>query len=67
MLPQKQRLWITTKDVQVLIEKSERHARRLLKRIRRKLKKEPEQPVSFAEFSAYMGIDLLIIYQRLGM
>jgi len=67
MSPQKRRLWITTKEVQIVLECSGRKARRLLERIRRRLKKGHEQPVSFAEFCLYMGVDTEVVYQRLGM
>jgi NADPH-dependent 7-cyano-7-deazaguanine reductase QueF-like protein len=59
-------LWITSKDVQHITERSPRYARRLLERIRRELKKDKLQAVSVEEFCKFMGYDIEFIYTRLG-
>jgi hypothetical protein len=60
-------LLIKTKDVQRILELSDRQARRVMQRVRRAFNKGPMQPVTFAEFSHYTGLDLETIYQRLGL
>jgi hypothetical protein len=66
MVTNKRPLWITTKEVRAIVQCSGRKARRLLERTRKKLKKSREQPVSFAEFGWYMGIDPELLYRQLG-
>jgi hypothetical protein len=67
MSKQKRPLLIKTKDVQRVLELSDRQARRVVQHTRRMFHKTAMQPVSFAEFSAYTGIDLETIYQRLNL
>ena len=50
------RLFLTTKDVQVLIDRSERTARNLMKKIRIVFNKEPHQPITVSDFSIYMDV-----------
>jgi len=50
-----------------LLGLSARQARRVVQHTRRMFNKTAMQPVSFAEFSAYTGIDLETIYQRLNL
>lgn len=49
------RVAIYAQDIQSITGRSERYARNVLTRIRRKLKKEPHQLVSVGEFCEYMG------------
>ena len=59
-------IWITSKEVQQITERSPRYARRLLEAIRRKLNRDKLLPVSIAEFCQYMGLDEETVYRRLG-
>jgi len=63
----KRPLLIKTKDVQRIMELSDRQARRIVQQVRRMFDKKTMQPVSFAEFSEFTGIDLETIYQRLNI
>jgi len=63
----KRPLLLKTKDVQRLLGLSDRQARRVVQQIRRMFHKTAMQPVSFAELSAFTGIDLETIYQRLNL
>jgi hypothetical protein len=49
---------ITNKEVQFIISRKERQARRLLKRIRLKLGKSEDQVISIADFCLFRGYDL---------
>jgi hypothetical protein len=49
---------ITNKEVQLLISRKERQARRLLKRIRQKLGKVEGQDITIADFCQYKGYNL---------
>lgn len=50
---------IYPKDVQLITGKSERHSRNTINEIRKNLNKEKHQPLTFGEFCAYMGLQLV--------
>jgi hypothetical protein len=50
------RIIIYTKDVQRITGKSDRYARKIMKRIRAMNGKQKYQPVSLTEFCNYMGL-----------
>ncbi len=51
----------------IITDRSERYGRRQLKKIRRVLKKQTWQPITFEEFCQYMALDIEKVYARLGM
>ncbi|HEY4197706.1 MAG TPA: hypothetical protein VGM63_19335 [Mucilaginibacter sp.] len=59
-------LLIKTNDVQRLLALSDRQARRVLQHVRHFNQKQPQQPVTFKEFSTYTGLDLETMYGQLG-
>lgn len=63
----KRPLLIKTKDVQRILELSDRQARRIMQQTRRMFNKTTMQPVSFSEFSRFTGIDLETIYRQLNL
>jgi hypothetical protein len=50
------RMIIYRKDVQRILGKSDRTARKVLAAIRKKLNKEKHQPISIKEFCQYMNL-----------
>jgi hypothetical protein len=57
---------IYNKDIQRIIGKTDRTARKLMKAIRKKLGKEKYQMISVAEFCAYTGLREEEVYKRLA-
>lgn len=49
---------IYAKDIQRITGRSERYGRKLLKKIKEQLDKEPHQFVTLDEFAEYSGIDI---------
>jgi hypothetical protein len=47
---------ITGKDIQLILGASERSARRLMQRLRKRFKKKPDQYVSVLEFCEFAGL-----------
>ncbi|MFT3793750.1 hypothetical protein [Flavobacterium sp.] len=58
MKPDNYRACIYPKDIQRIMGKEDKSARRYLKKIKEHLKKQPHQFVSITEFSAYSGIPI---------
>jgi hypothetical protein len=56
---------IYTKDVQHIIGKTDRTARKLMKAIRKKLGKEKHQMISVHEFCEYTGLPEDEVFRRL--
>lgn len=50
------RLVIYTKDIQCITGRSERYARKVLKKIREKFNKERHQVITRSEFCTYMNL-----------
>lgn len=59
------RLFIYTKDVQVLTGKSERTALRIIAAIKNQFKKARHQHINVLEFSEYMGVRLEFVLEKL--
>jgi len=53
-----QKLFIYPKDIMILTGKSERAARRLITEIKKVLKKEKHQMVTYDELCQYLGIEI---------
>ena len=51
------RVVIYKKDIMVVTDKSERHSRTLLKRMKTHFKKEEYQYITITEFCLYMGLE----------
>ncbi len=49
---------IYTKDIQVLLGRSERYARNLIHKMKLKFNKEPHQYITIEEFCEYTGLSL---------
>jgi ribosomal protein S3 len=59
------RIVIYTKDVQRITGKSDRHCRRILKRLRQELGKQKHHPITITEFCRYMKVDTAEIQKYL--
>lgn len=53
-----ERIGIYPKDLQVLLGKSERHCREVIKRIREQQCKGPHQVITYQECFAYLGLPI---------
>ena len=50
------RLFLSTKDIEVLNQVTDRTARTYLKKMRTVFDKEPYQPITVAEYATYMNV-----------
>lgn len=50
------RLFLSTKDIEVLHQVTSRTARSIMKKIRTVFEKAPHQPITVAEYAIYMNV-----------
>ncbi|MBT1689162.1 hypothetical protein [Dawidia soli] len=61
------RIILSIKDIQRLTGRSERQSRRILVAVRKKLGKQPRQPVSIQEYCRYTGLHEEDVARYLGI
>jgi hypothetical protein len=65
-MAQKRGLFLSTKDIAVLHQVTERSARSIIQKIRISLDKPPYQPISLFEYCTYMQVDVSSVLQVLN-
>lgn len=59
------KLIMTTKDVQIITEKSDGYCRRIRRIIKKELNKQNHQKITITEFCTYYGFDEAVVRARL--